>query len=58
MPQSKKKPKPEIVEKEIKTFNPAKSKVGKVLIILLAIGFFASILVAAIAAMVSYFQGI
>jgi hypothetical protein len=58
MPQSKKRPKPVVTEPEIKTFNPTKSKAGKILILLLAIGFFASMVVAAIMLMVDYFSNL
>jgi uncharacterized membrane protein YqhA len=55
MPASKKRPKPVVEEIEIKSFNPLKSKVGKFIILVLAIGFFLGILVAAIAGIVSDF---
>lgn len=58
MPASKKRPKPSAVEAEIKTYNPTKSKAGKILILILAIGFVASILVAAIMLMVDYFSSL
>lgn len=58
MPQSKRKPKPTAVEREIRTYNPTKSTFGKVILLILAIGFFAAILISAIALMVSYFQSI
>jgi len=58
MAQSKKKPKPVVVEKEIKTFNPTKSKLGKILILILAFGFFASIIITAIVQMVTYFSNL
>jgi hypothetical protein len=53
MPESKKRPKPIVVEEEIRTFNPTKSKFGKVLLIILAVGFVLSIIVAAVAGMIS-----
>lgn len=46
------KPKPTVVEKEIKTYNPTKSKVGKIIIVILAAGMFLGILVAAIIGMI------
>ena len=52
MPESKKRQKPVIVEEEVKTFNPLKSKFGKVLIVILALGFFVTMLVAAIIEMI------
>jgi len=55
MPQSKKKPKPVAIEQEIKAYNPTKSKVGKFIILILALGFVASILIAAVMLMVDYF---
>lgn len=48
MPQSKKRPKPVVVEQEIKTYDPTKSKFGKVLLVILALGMFIGLLVAAI----------
>jgi|GEM_PF-815721 len=58
MPQSKKRPKPVVVEPEIKTFNPTKSKFGKILVVILAVGFFGSILIAAIVTIVRYFAAL
>ncbi|MDP3130108.1 MAG: hypothetical protein Q8N15_02115 [Bacillota bacterium] len=58
MSQNKSKPKPANVEREIKTFNPTKSKVGKIIILILAFGFFASILITAIVQIVNYFSEI
>lgn len=48
MPQSKKRPKPVIVEQEIKTYNPTKSKFGKIVLAILAIGMFLGLLIAAV----------
>lgn len=48
MPQSKKRPKPVVVEQKIKTYDPTKSKFGKVLLVILALGMFIGLLVAAI----------
>ncbi len=42
-------------KKEIKTYNPTKSKTGKIIITILAIGMFLSVLVAAIWGIVSVF---
>ncbi len=44
-------PKPMAKEKEIKTYNPTKSKVGKVIIVILAAGMFIATVVAAIIGM-------
>jgi hypothetical protein len=52
MPESKKRPKPIVVEEEVKSYNPLKSKFGKVLIVILALGFFITMLVAAIVEMI------
>ncbi|XFA99238.1 hypothetical protein ACAG96_01330 [Candidatus Izemoplasma sp. B36] len=40
-------------EQDIKAFNPTKSKVGKIIILILAIGMFLATLVAAIYGMIS-----
>ena len=48
MPQSKKRPKPVVVEAEIRTFNPTKSKFGKIVLVILAVGMFLGLLIAAI----------
>jgi len=40
-------------EQDIKAFNPTKSKVGKIIILILAIGMFLATLIAAIYGMVS-----
>ncbi|MFA5006423.1 MAG: hypothetical protein WC509_03015 [Candidatus Izemoplasmatales bacterium] len=58
MATSKKRPKPTPVEVEIKAFNPTKSKVGKIIILILAIGFVASIFIAAVMLMVDYFSSL
>ncbi|MDD3841886.1 MAG: hypothetical protein WC088_01255 [Candidatus Izemoplasmatales bacterium] len=52
MPESKKRPKPVDIEQEYKSYNPTKSKFGKVLIVILAIGMFLSLVIAAIAGMI------
>ena len=52
MPESKKRPKPVVIEQEYKSYNPTKSKFGKVLIVILAIGMFLSLVIAAIAGMI------
>lgn len=43
-------------EKEMKAFNPTKSKVGKVIILILAIGMFLGMLIAAIYGIVNSFN--
>jgi len=43
-------------EKEIKTYNPTKSKVGKIIIIVLAAGMFIATIVAAIIGMIQVLQ--
>ncbi len=48
MPQSKKRPKPVVVEPEMRSFNPTKSKFGKIVLVILAIGMFLGLLIAAI----------
>jgi len=42
------KPKPSKVEKDIKTYNPTKSRLGRIIIVILASGMFLGIVVAAI----------
>ncbi|MBU1144248.1 MAG: hypothetical protein KJ971_00125 [Firmicutes bacterium] len=53
MPNNQKKPNLTVVEKEIKTYNPTKSKVGKVIIVILAAGMFLATVIAAIYGMIS-----
>ncbi len=48
MANNQSRPKPMTVEKEIKTYNPTKSKVGKIIIVILAAGMFLATVVAAI----------
>jgi hypothetical protein len=48
MPKSKNKKKPTQIEREIRTYNPTKSKFGKIVLLILAIGMFLAMLVAAI----------
>jgi len=45
-------PKPSAPEKDIKTFNPTKSKAGKIIIVILAMGMFLATVVAAIVGMI------
>jgi hypothetical protein len=56
MPQSKKRPKPVVVETEYKSFNPTKSKFGKILILILAIGFVLSMLIAMVFGIIEVLQ--
>ncbi|MGI6392457.1 MAG: hypothetical protein ACOX16_02430 [Candidatus Izemoplasmatales bacterium] len=49
------KPKPSKVEKEIKTYNPTKSKAGRIILLILAIGMVLGIVVAAIYNVVNIF---
>ena len=58
MPSSKKRKTsaPVVEEKEIKAFNPTKSKVGRVVILILAIGMFLGMLVAAVYGIVQSFN--
>jgi len=53
MPNSKKRPRPVQVEPEIRPINPTKSKVGKIIIIILAAGMFIGMVITAIAGMIS-----
>jgi hypothetical protein len=53
MPASKKRPKPVVVEQEIKTYNPTKSIFGKVIIVLLALGMFIGLVITAIVQMIA-----
>ncbi|MDD4184254.1 MAG: hypothetical protein WC251_02835 [Candidatus Izemoplasmatales bacterium] len=50
------KPKPTKIEKEIKTYNPTKSKVGRIIIVLLAGGMFIGIIIAAIINIINSFS--
>jgi hypothetical protein len=52
MAESKKRPKPVAVEPEYRAINPTKSKFGKVVIILLAIGMFIGLVIAAVYGMI------
>ncbi len=54
---TKKKPKAtSLEEKEIRTYNPTKSNFGKIIIIILALGMFLSMLIAAIIGIVQSFE--
>ena len=48
MPQSKKRPKPTAIEKEIRSYDPTKSKFGKIILLILAVGMFLGLVIAAI----------
>lgn len=52
MPQSRKRPKPVVIEPEYKAYNPTKSKFGKIVIILLALGMFIGLVIAAVYEMI------
>lgn len=51
------KPRPTTVEKEIKTYNPTKSSIGRIIIVLLAGGMFLGMLVAAIIGIINVLRG-
>jgi hypothetical protein len=57
MPESRKRPKPVVEDTEVKSFNPLKSTFGKVLIVILAVGFFLGMLVTAIISMIQVLRG-
>ncbi|MDP2425789.1 MAG: hypothetical protein U1C51_02255 [Candidatus Izemoplasmatales bacterium] len=57
MPESKKRPKPIQEEVEVKSYNPLKSRGGKMLIVFLAVGFFLGMLIAAIYGMIQVLNG-
>lgn len=57
MPESRKRPKPVVEETEVKSYNPLKSKFGKILIVILAVGFFLGMLITAIISMIQVLQG-
>jgi hypothetical protein len=57
MPESRKRPKPAVEEFEVKSYNPLKSKFGKVLIVILAAGFFIGMLITAIVSMINVLAG-
>lgn len=44
-------------ENEIKTFNPTKSRAGKVILLILAVGMFLGILISAVIQMVQVLNG-
>lgn len=56
MANNQSRPKPATVEKEIKTYNPTKSKVGKIILVILAAGMFIATLMAAIIGIIEYFK--
>ena len=57
MADTKKKRKPTEEEKQIKTYNPTKSKAGRLILLILAIGMFLGLLIAAIVNMVQVLNG-
>lgn len=52
---TKKKPTPQ--EKEIKTYNPTKSKFGRLVLLILAVGMFLGLLIAAIIGAIEVLSG-
>jgi hypothetical protein len=52
MPESKKRQRPVVIEPEFKSYNPTKTKFGKVVIVILALGMFIGLIVAAVVGMV------
>jgi len=52
MPESKKRPKPVVIEPEYRAYNPTKSKFGKIVIAILAVGMFIGLVIAAIYQMI------
>lgn len=58
MPSSKKRKtkQVEVQEPELKAFNPTKSRVGRVIIVILAIGMFLAMLITAIVGIVNSFD--
>jgi len=52
MPESKKRPKPVVIEPEYRAYNPTKSKFGKIVIVILAVGMFIGLVIAAIYQMI------
>lgn len=56
MANTTKKKKPTQQEKEIKTYNPTKSKFGRFILLILAIGMFLGLLIAAIIGAVNVFS--
>jgi len=59
MPSSKKRKKtaaPAVEEREMKAFNPTKSRVGRAIILILAIGMFLGMLIAAIYGIIESFS--
>lgn len=57
MPESRKRPKPVVEDPEVKSYNPLKSTFGKVLIVILAVGFFLGMLITAIISMIQVLRG-
>ncbi|MGD9762071.1 MAG: hypothetical protein AB7U52_06550 [Candidatus Izemoplasmatales bacterium] len=57
MADTKKKRKPTEEEKLIKTYNPTKSKVGRFVLLILAVGMFLGLLIAAIVNMIQVLNG-
>jgi cell division septal protein FtsQ len=57
MADTKKKKKPTQEEKEIRTYNPTKSKAGRIILLILAIGMFLGLLIAAVVGAIEVLNG-
>ncbi|MDD3711957.1 MAG: hypothetical protein PHZ28_00495 [Candidatus Izemoplasmatales bacterium] len=57
MADTKKKKKPTQEEKEIRTYNPTKSKTGRIILLILAIGMFLGLLIAAVVGAIEVLNG-
>ncbi|MFA7076622.1 MAG: hypothetical protein WC152_08170 [Candidatus Izemoplasmatales bacterium] len=57
MADTKKRKKTTQEEKEIKTYNPTKSKFGRVILLILAIGMFLGLLIAAVVGAINVLSG-
>ena len=56
MADTKKKKKTTQAEKEIRTYNPTKSKFGRIVLLILAVGMFLGLLIAAVIGAVNVFN--
>lgn len=57
MADTKKKRKPTQEEKEIRTYNPTKSKAGRIILLILATGMFLGLLIAAVVGAIEVLNG-
>jgi cell division septal protein FtsQ len=57
MADSKKRKKQTQAEKEIRTYNPTKSKFGRIILLILAIGMFLGLLIAAVIGAIEVLSG-